>query len=519
MPTRAGDRYTSAPTLGPRMREAIEDRSRRAIEVVTLFEDTILDVRHLVEPAHAHAPDDPFTIGPDPAATINVPGGALPITRFPLVRWSGGDPEISFTPSMGGDVTTDGRERVLADLVAEGRATPCREVAGAFTLALDVGMLARVILGDATFLVRAVPAPRRHKVPLRLDSQALVSLGIAVSACSLFLALVFSLPPDAHSLSLDPTLGAQRMGHFILKPPEEKPQDDELPKWLAKKPDSDGGGKGRRAAGPEGKLGNPKSNSRSGLFVIKGPKSNPDPQLARVLAEERARSIGLVGILRQESREQGSPFASIFAPDSALGDGAETVLGGLIGTQVADAFGCPGCMGMTGTLRGGGGTGSGTIGLGDLGRIGPGGGGGPKIGWGRGPKGLAPGDHRPGGPDDEGKGIVTVRGNALPKEIIRRVIRRHINEVRFCYEKELAKRPSLAGRVTVQFAIAGMGQVISSTVQQSTLNSPPVETCITGAVRRWEFPRPEGGGLVMVSYPFVLHAVGAEQEPTSPARR
>jgi hypothetical protein len=41
------------------------------------------------------------------------------------------------------------------------------------------------------------------------------------------------------------------------------------------------------------------------------------------------------------------------------------------------------------------------------------------------------------------------------------------------------------------------------------MNNPPVEQCIAGAVRRWEFPKPEGG-IVIVSYPFVLKAAGAD---------
>jgi hypothetical protein len=35
-----------------------------------------------------------------------------------------------------------------------------------------------------------------------------------------------------------------------------------------------------------------------------------------------------------------------------------------------------------------------------------------------------------------------------------------------------------------------------------------VEQCIAGAVRSWEFPRVPGGGIVIVSYPFVLKAEG-----------
>jgi TonB family protein len=97
---------------------------------------------------------------------------------------------------------------------------------------------------------------------------------------------------------------------------------------------------------------------------------------------------------------------------------------------------------------------------------------------------------------------------SLDREIVRRTIRRHINEVKFCYEQELVAHRDLGGRVTVHFTIAGTGQVLAAVLQSSTLGNPRVESCMVQAVRRWEFPRPVGGGLVMVSYPFMLTPAG-----------
>src|SRR5262249_5693530 len=95
------------------------------------------------------------------------------------------------------------------------------------------------------------------------------------------------------------------------------------------------------------------------------------------------------------------------------------------------------------------------------------------------------------------------------KEIVRRIIRLHLNEVRYCYEQELPRHPELAGRLVVQFMVAGTGRVISSVLEKtSTLANPRVGMCVTEAVGRWEFPRPEGGGLVQVSYPFQLQPAG-----------
>lgn len=78
----------------------------------------------------------------------------------------------------------------------------------------------------------------------------------------------------------------------------------------------------------------------------------------------------------------------------------------------------------------------------------------------------------------------------------------HRNEVKLCYEKELARNPTLAGRIEVQFTISAQGKVIAAVLVKSTMNHPVVESCVVAAVRRWEFPRPIGGGIVIVSYPF-----------------
>jgi hypothetical protein len=51
---------------------------------------------------------------------------------------------------------------------------------------------------------------------------------------------------------------------------------------------------------------------------------------------------------------------------------------------------------------------------------------------------------------------------------------------------------------------------VVSKVGSSTLKNAKVETCIAQAVRRWLFPKPKGGGIVIVSYPFVLRSAGTE---------
>ena len=262
------------------------------------------------------------------------------------------------------------------------------------------------------------------------------------------------------------------------------------------------GAPGRRHKGEEGKMGKTTSANKEGLYGLKGPKDNPDPRLA----EEMARNAATLGVLRPS---EASGMASIFGRDTALGQGNSDVLGGLIGNQIGEAYGVGG-LGLVGTGSGGGGTGEGTIGLGNLGTIGKGGGGSTSNGSGHGRGAGVLGGRRARAPDVIA-GIANVRGS-LDGEIIRRIIRRHVNEVRYCYEQELTKKPDLGGRIMVQFTIAASGQVIASVLQNSTMGNARVENCTVQAVRRWEFPKPLGGGIVIVSYPFVLTPNGGGSE-------
>ena len=100
-------------------------------------------------------------------------------------------------------------------------------------------------------------------------------------------------------------------------------------------------------------------------------------------------------------------------------------------------------------------------------------------------------------------GEVTV-GPALPREVIVRVMRAHNMEVRRCYERALAATPDLEGRVTVRFEIAPDGSVPSASTSSSTLGNAEVESCVVGVVRAMQFPEPAGGGIVVVSYPYVF---------------
>ncbi len=108
-----------------------------------------------------------------------------------------------------------------------------------------------------------------------------------------------------------------------------------------------------------------------------------------------------------------------------------------------------------------------------------------------------------------------VRGS-LSREVIRRVVHRHLGEVRACHGGGVARRPDLEGRVTLRFVISPTGAVQTSAVANSTIADPGVESCVAAASRRWTFPEPEGGGVVIATVPFVLQPDGGEPLPDGP---
>ena len=99
---------------------------------------------------------------------------------------------------------------------------------------------------------------------------------------------------------------------------------------------------------------------------------------------------------------------------------------------------------------------------------------------------------------------VTTTDGGLSREQVRRTIRQHINEVRFCYEQGLMSRPDLEGRVSVRFMVNADGVVGMSSVADSSGPTAQVGSCVSQAMRRWSFP--SSSGPTLVTYPFVLQS-------------
>lgn len=96
---------------------------------------------------------------------------------------------------------------------------------------------------------------------------------------------------------------------------------------------------------------------------------------------------------------------------------------------------------------------------------------------------------------------------SIPKELVASTLRTALPAIRSCYEKSLTTQPTLAGRVMTSFRIAADGRVDEA--KEAPGEGPPfpdpkVTECILKEIRTLRFPKPNGGGVVKVKYPFVF---------------
>ncbi len=93
-------------------------------------------------------------------------------------------------------------------------------------------------------------------------------------------------------------------------------------------------------------------------------------------------------------------------------------------------------------------------------------------------------------------GTVEVQG-ALPVEIVRRVVRRHLGELRACYEELDTEE---GHRVGLRFTVSAAGRVLGANALDGDGPSALVR-CLATAMRRWTFPTEGMDGVAIVQQP------------------
>lgn len=423
-----------------------------AMRVAMVFGGSVIAERTLDSPRDVY-------LGDAPGAALPLPHGAIDAESLTLLEPTvDGGWALRLHPRMGGALWRDGQRVAVSQLDAN------RIVLGD----ADYGVI--TLGGVAFFFQRVGAAPAIGRRWLALDPSAYASLGLSTFLHLAALLLLFLAQREAPTPMIG-ELPADLLRQFLVTPPVELTPPAEP---IASADD----GFQEAPGSVEGEL-------------------TPEPG-------QRARTSRRPSTETRTSRApRGSLLEAIVGPDgngNALAAATEglNIAGIIDGARVGST---------------GGGDGFGLRGNGD----GPRSGGGDRFGAGDGNTRVGGDGPRRGprrGPRQRVERRVRIpRGDPIvdgtyPPERIQRVVMRNRMQIRYCYENELQRIPTLRGTVRMSWRIGGDGRATSVRVAQSTLRNARVEGCIVRQVRRWRFPPPDNGQRVGVNYPFMLGVGG-----------
>jgi hypothetical protein len=371
---------------------------------------------------------------------------------------------LNFTPKMGGTVKRGGQTQPLSE-------------AGRGSIAVTDDMEVTLELGYFTLEIKNASRSRAIPLPPLLDTFFINTVLVTLFASASMMATLLLFPTDGLNDDDDLMTNTSQFQTLILK--KKEPDKSFLDRLKGKN------AKGKAAKKDKGSSGDKKSKNKDGKRTF---KKKDKPTDEDIVASKMAQLFGSKG-----------GAAQIFGADMG-GSELQNLLGNMSGSKAAAAFG-EGGLSFRGSGPGGGGTGDATFGLGNVGTRGRGSG---DSGYGTGEGGLGKKRSR----DvsiSSGRPVIT---GSLDKEIIRRIVREHQGEIRYCYTKELTRNPGLGGKVIMKWVISGSGKVVKASVAENQMGSSSVGSCLASRIKRWRFPKPKGGGIVVVSYPFVFKRGG-----------
>jgi hypothetical protein len=447
---------------------------KRELRLAMVWNQTVIGEHILATPANV-------VLGYGEHALFPLPEAQAARGDMTLLTASGDSYSLLLPPDARGAIWVAGKRREVRELVQN---SP--------SLTLGPDDYGVISLGAASYFFQHVrPAPKPRRAWTAMDGDAIQSFGLStfVHVCVILLMLLAEreLPMDT---SLE--LPAELISRFLVSPPPEdilqeirqKSGDKHDDGGLRKK--DDGGGK--KDKGDQGRVG--KHDAKQKDTQIEG--ENKGAIVTKV------RGMGVLGALAGgDSLRAAFSAPSVGDILSGLGS-ARTELGQGSGGRGLRGVGTGGGGDGPGNLFGAGGLGTGIgSGSGSGGGRGTGGAGGRGSGNGSG-RGEAKVQLQPGTPQVSGY---------LSAEEINRVVRANQAALRYCYESEVQRQRSLKGKVIVQWRVDRAGLVPTARVASTTLNDSRVEGCIVRQVRKWHFPKPDGGE-VSVMYPFIFGVGG-----------
>jgi hypothetical protein len=461
------------------------------VELRVLWGDRLLDAGTFL------TPKSPVLVGDDPRCRFRLSGPELPAAAFPVLKYEVPDYRFVFGRGMTGGVQEKvGAEvRTFGELVKARAAVPDDAAEGSYSVPVPPEGVVRAELGSGLRIeARYRRPPKPAIVPWweRVDYRYLNILLALLFVMGGFIVATLTNTSGVDLLQDDLAKGQQRMAKFVMKPAELQKVNPYLEKLKQDLKTQQPGEMAERHHGGEGQMGRKeaaKTNGRSAPRAI-------DPN-----AKELVKNSGLLAAL---GNAKGQTGLSTIMGKGGLGGDLKGAIGNMFGPVVGDSRGVGG-LGLKGSGTGGGGAGN-TIGIGAVGTKGRGGGLG---GYGQGVGGL-------GSKRDRDIAISSGESKvlgAIDPELIRKVIRDHADQVRYCYEQQLTLNPKLSGKVAIRWQINANGYSSNTLPDRAAgpLDSglEKVADCIMSRIVTWEFPKPKGGGMAIVTYPWVFRSSGS----------
>jgi TonB family protein len=420
-----------------------------------------------------------FTVGSAEGVDFVMGDSRLGSPKLEILRTDGHTSTVCFTGKMKGELIRDAETLDLEAVIESGKAS--REDA-AYTLTLEPDDVFWADLGGVTLEVCFQPVPKRVHVPLSesVDYRALNILLLMLFASSMFVIGALNRTGDEETFADELISDHDRLTKLIIKPPEPQPN-----RFLAQLNDQKSRQQPKQPAQPS--TPEPKKPIRK---QTQPAVSNPTPATPKDSAQRLTKGL-FTG---------GRSIASLFGPSGGNAE-LRNAMSNL--RQVAmGPNGNPFGMALRNGPGGPGSTGGSTIGLDAIRTPGRAGG---NDGYGQKVPGLT-------GKESVDPTIAPVEfkvnDGSLDRELVRRVIQENKNQIRACFERLLNQDPDLNGKVQTQFTIGPDGRVLEAKVSQSTTGNSELDTCVASRVRLWVFPKPKGGGTVVVSYPFIFKQAG-----------
>ncbi|AGC43535.1 hypothetical protein MYSTI_02208 [Myxococcus stipitatus DSM 14675] len=423
-----------------------------------------------------HVRRDTVTIGHDARNTIVLPASDDRPARFGVFENQGQQFQLVINESMQGRVNLGSSDVDFDALRAQGLASRRGDL---YVLPLQESARGKVELGDATLFFQFVTPPAEEARPI-LPSDVRVSrwktmdrVFFGILAASLLIhfsgaAIILAAEaPKEQELALD-QLDDRFVRAIIPQRPPEPAKTAAPGPTEAPKEDS---------PSPEPKEGADK----------------PSAEKPAVAAAERhaemVKKVSDKGLLKMlGSRGAGSGAFQDVLGGASGGSDIAAALQGAGGVGVANEA----SVGK-GTGPRGGGTGT-VTGIGELGTQGGG-----KVDLGTKKEVEVKGRVQESAPE--------VDSSDVDRDALARYVRARKGAIQSCYEKELKRNPNLKGKVVVRFSILPSGRVGDFEIDENTLGSEAVASCIRAAIRGWVFPfKPDDAATV--SYPFVFSPTG-----------